>query len=308
MRDIILDPHPSGSSTVSPVLDLIALSERAASVERHHRTPELSIVVLAYQEEARIGRSLLELSAHLARTGRRGVEVVVVVATRPDGTSDRTREIVEGKQALFENLRIVLPGAKAGKGRDAKYGMLVARGRMRIFMDADLATPLHHLQRAVELAEAGNDAVLAVRDLTSSHRGLRRIISSAGNRLVQAVLLPGISDTQCGFKLFSAAAAEQVFRRQTIDGWGFDMEVLAVARRLGLGVATFDVPDWTDVPGGTFGDKAVVGALRTLQDLMRIRWRVATGSYRHLQPLPAPTVVAWHREPAVERRLMSQAG
>jgi dolichyl-phosphate beta-glucosyltransferase len=252
--------------------------------------PDLSIVVLAYQEEARIGASLIELSAHLTRTGRRGVEVLVVAASRPDGTSDRTLEIVEGKRPLFEDLRVVVPGTMAGKGRDAKFGMLTARGRHRIFMDADLATPLHHLDTSLALLEAGHDAVIGVRDLTASHEGLRKVISKVGNLLVQALLLPGISDSQCGFKLFTADAAHQVFARQTIDGWGFDMEVLAIARTLGCRVATHEVPDWTDVAGGTFSDAALRGTVRTLQDLLVIKWRVVRGRYRRLRvavPYPA---------------------
>ncbi len=290
--------HLAAATRVGVPPDLVLLSDQPDPPRDRNATPDLSIVVLAYQEEHRIGRSLVELSAHLTRTRQRGVEVVVVAATRPDGTTDRTSEIVEGKRALFEDLRVVLPGRKAGKGRDAKYGMLAARGRLRLFMDADLATPLHHLQRALDLAKQGNDAVLGVRDLTSSHRGLRKVISGLGNRLVQAVLLPGISDTQCGFKLFSADATTQVFGRQTIDGWGFDMEVLAVARRLGLGVATLDIPDWTDVSGGTFSDAALRGALRTLQDLVVIKWRLVTGAYRDLRPAPLPEVVVLRRPPS----------
>lgn len=272
--------------------------------------PALSIVMLAYQEEARIGRSLIELSAHLTRTGRRDVEVLVVAATRPDGSSDRTEEIVEGKRPLFEHLRVVRPGVQAGKGRDARVGMLAARGTVRVFMDADLATPLHHLETALSLIGQGHQTVIGVRDLTSSHRGMRKVISGLGNLLVQAVLLPGIPDTQCGFKLFSAAATEDIFSRQTIDGWGFDMEVLTIARRLGCGITTLAITDWIDVAGGTFENAPLRAALRTLQDLLRIKRNQLTGRYGAAQR--APRVVAaragWQPEEVVQDSLASRAG
>lgn len=276
--------EPARELEVARELTLVPDPERA--LPSASTRPFLSIVVLAYQEEARIGRSLIELSAYLTRAGHRGVEVLVVAATRPDGSSDRTEEIILGKRPLFENLRVVRPGVQAGKGRDARVGMLSARGSVRIFMDADLATPLHHLETALELANAGHQTVIGVRDLTSSHRGLRKVISSLGNALVQVVLLPGVPDTQCGFKLFSAAAAESIFSRQTIDGWGFDMEVLAIARRLGCGITTLAIPDWVDVAGGTFEAAPLRAAMRTLQDLINIKWKQLNGRYEVVRRAP----------------------
>lgn len=304
------------SQHVHPATGLAVIHDfpNVADLERHQRgmanNPALSIVLLAYQEEARIGRSLIELSAYLTRTGRRDVEVLVVAATRPDGSSDRTEEIVEGKRPLFDNLCVVRPGLQAGKGRDARVGMLAARGTLRVFMDADLATPLHHLDTALQLAGRGHHTVIGVRDLTSSHRGLRKVISGLGNLLVQAVLLPGVPDTQCGFKLFSAAAAESIFSRQTIDGWGFDMEVLTIARRLGCGITTLAITDWVDVAGGTFEDAPLRASLRTLQDLLRIKRNQVTGRYGTAQR--APRVVAaragWATEEVVHDSLASRAG
>lgn len=283
-------PAPSGPRAVQNRPEVTVRTDPAPTRRDPRALPELSLVVLAYQEEARIGASLVELSAHLTRTGRRGVEVLVVAASRPDGTSDRTREIVEGKRPLFNDLRVLVPGPMAGKGRDAKFGMLAARGRTRIFMDADLATPLHHLDAALDLLDTGQDAVIGVRDLTSSHRGTRKMISKVGNLLVQALLLPGISDSQCGFKLFTARAAEEIFVRQTIDGWGFDMEVLAIARTLGYRVATHEVPDWIDVAGGTFSNSAGTSSVRTLQDLLVIKWRVVRGRYGRLRAVHSSPV------------------
>lgn len=285
-EDTVMTPpriRPRRARTAAPHLSAVA--SRPASPEDG---PALSIVVPAYQEEERIGDTLVALAEHLQRTGRTDAEVVVVAATRPDGTTDRTAAIAREAAASFTSLRLVTPGTRAGKGRDVRVGMLAARGRVRVFMDADLATPLHHLDTALRLAEAGHPAVIGVRDLTSSHRGLRKLISSVGNRLVQLVLLPGIGDTQCGFKLFTAPVAEEVFGRQTIDGWGFDMEVLAISRHLGRPVTTIPVPDWEDVSGGTFSDAPVRAALKTLQDLAQIKWRAVSGGYRYAPAAPYP--------------------
>ena len=271
---------PTGSRRLAPTPPSMSILAGARAVRTPAGDrPSLSIVLLAYQEEARIGRSMVELSGFLARSGLVGVEVVVVAADRPDGTCDRTVDIVEGKRALFEHLRVICPGRQKGKGRDARAGMLAARGRRRIFMDADLATPLHHLPVALGLVEEGNAVVIGVRDLTSSHTGPRRWLSQLGNLLVRAVLLPGIKDSQCGFKLFSADAAEDIFGRQTIDGWGFDMEVLAIARLRHHAVATVEVKDWQDVAGGSFHGNALAGTLRTLLELLVIRQRTLSGRY-----------------------------
>jgi dolichyl-phosphate beta-glucosyltransferase len=241
--------------------------------------PDLSIVLLAYEEAARIGPTLDELAAFLDSRDYGRVEVVVVSAARPDGSRDETLAIAESKRPLFERLVIEDPGPKAGKGRDARHGMLAASGRYRIFMDADLATPLHHVDTALEMARNGSDVVIAVRDLSTSHTGLRKLISGLGNLLVQLLLLPGIRDTQCGFKLFTRQAAEDVFPRQTIDGWGFDMEVLAIARRLRHSIGVVPTPDWADVAGGSFHHVALSAAVETLWDLFVIRWRLLTRRY-----------------------------
>jgi glycosyltransferase involved in cell wall biosynthesis len=239
---------------------------------------DLSIVILAYQEAKRIGGSLEELAAFLKTRPQYGeVEVMVVIPTSPDGTA----KVAQSKSSLFKNFRIIDAGPRKGKGRDTRLGMLEANGRYRLFMDADLATPLVHLDEVYQLMQKGGSVGICVRDLTSSHTGLRKLISSLGNILVQVVLLPGIKDTQCGFKVFSAEAAEEIFRRQTILGWGFDMEILAIARKLHYAIEIFPAPDWKDVAGGTFSNVAVTGAVATLKDLFSIKWKQIIGRYRH---------------------------
>lgn len=241
------------------------------------KAPPLSIIIPAYQEATRIERSLDELAGYLKQQGDTTSEVLVVVADSPDGTA----QLAEGKSGLFAHFRLIAAGPKVGKGYQVRMGMMEAKGACKLFMDADLATPLHHIEEVRELARTNADVIIAMRDLTSSHTGLRKLVSSLGNRLVQAVLLPGISDTQCGFKAFSAEAADALFRRQTIMGWGFDMEILAIARLLKYRIVTIAAPDWQDHPEGTIGDDITAAALVTLGELLVILMRKWTGRYRH---------------------------
>lgn len=238
--------------------------------------PQRSIIVPAYQEATRIEKTLERLAEYLKQHSSIPTEVVVVVADSPDGTADLAR----AKAGLFRDFRLVEPGSKQGKGRDVRVGMYEAKGEYKLFMDADLATPLHHLEPAWTQLERGADVVIAVRDLTSSHTGLRKFVSGFGNTLVQIMILPGYKDTQCGFKGFTAKAAEELFSRQTILGWGFDMEILAIARQRKLKVAQLPVSDWTDKPNGTFEDNVSSAALETLGELFTIWWQRLTGRYK----------------------------
>lgn len=238
--------------------------------------PALSIIIPAYQEAKRIERSLTALAAYLSLHDHTDTEVIVVVADSPDGTA----RLASGKAPLFTQFRVVPAGPRAGKGRDVRVGMIEARGAYKLFMDADLSTPLENIETVRRLIEDKPEVIIGVRDLTRSHAGLRKVLSSTGNLLVRYTLLPDIEDTQCGFKAFSAEAAEELFRRQTILKWGFDMEILAIARMLGYHIAQIEVPDWSDEPDGTFGAVSFA-PLETLMELATIIWRRWTGQYRH---------------------------
>jgi dolichyl-phosphate beta-glucosyltransferase len=249
------------------------------------KPPALSIVIPAYQEAGRIERSLETLAAFLKSHGDKDTEVLVVVADSPDGTA----ELARNKANLFHRFRVIDAGPKVGKGYQVRMGMLEAHGSYRLFMDADLATPLHHIDRLRELMAQQAPVIIAVRDLTSSHTGLRKLVSSLGNWLVRAVLLPGIRDTQCGFKAFSATAAEELFRRQTVMSWGFDMEILAIARILKYQIVQIPAPDWHDLPEGTIGDDITMAAFETLGELAMIVGRKWTGRYRHASFTDTPS-------------------
>ncbi len=119
------------------------------------------------------------------------------------------------------------------------------------------------------------------------HKGfLRKTITGVGNLLAQIILLPGLKDTQCGFKFFEAQAAEEIFSRMTILGWGFDLEVLAVARKLGYQIGIIEAPDWKDpkaAGSGLVGDSPASAAIKVFSDLLKVRWNITRGLYRKPQ-------------------------
>ena len=238
------------------------------------KQPDLSIVVPAYAEAPLIVRSLRALADHLNSRPHRAVEVLVVVAESGDGTLQLARLCA----SLFEQCQVIDAGPRVGKGRDVRLGMLTARGRYRMFMDADLATPLHHLDRLDSFIAADAAVVIGVRNLWQTHRGLRRrFVTSAGNLLVRALLLPGLPDTQCGFKMFRADVCELAFADAAVDGWGFDLEVLKTARQHGHRIDTLAIDDWHDPKPAALGlasDAVGRAAGSVLRDLLRLRLRL----------------------------------
>lgn len=239
---------------------------------------KLSIIIPAWQEAKRIGDSLEELGRFLTDHKLGEVEVLVVVADSPDGTL----EIVQSKSNLFENYKAIQAGPRAGKGRDVRLAMQEATGEYKLFMDADLATPLHYLETVYRFMKEKADVIIGVRNLQTSHIGLRKIISKAGNRLVKWVLDINISDTQCGFKAFHGPVADDLFGVQTINGWGFDMELLVIAVKRGYDIRTIPIHDWQDVEGGTFDNVAVRGSISTFKDLLSIKRNLVIGRYEEL--------------------------
>lgn len=212
---------------------------------------EVSIVIGALREEKRIGKSLKRLHMYLLeKKSLDSTEVIVVVAS----AGDKTIEIVENNLFLFPHHRIIKPGKPIGKGRDIKLGMQAATGDVVLFMDADLATPLHHVYDAVSLIKhKAADVVIGVRNIRNMHDTKTRFfISLLGNLAFSVISGRYIPDTQCGFKAFSKKAVKKCFSRQTIVGWGFDMELLIIAFEQSLSIAQLPINDWQNQPDGTF--------------------------------------------------------
>lgn len=243
---------------------------------------QLSIIIPTYNEAQRIGATLQGLSEYLNKQ-KINAEVLVLDADSPDKTADEVKKYIN----KFSSLRVVSVGPKPKgqfvKGLQVKKGMLEAKGKYALFMDADLATPLKYIDQAVAELDSGKQVAICVRNLQKSHKGLRKLISGFGNTLVQTLLLPGIADTQCGFKAFTSEAVQAIFPLQTIDSWGFDMEILAIARKKGFSIGLIDVPDWKDVKEGSkiSGSSPIKASLQTFGDLLKIRWRLLRGKYKH---------------------------
>jgi glycosyltransferase involved in cell wall biosynthesis len=207
---------------------------------------DLSIVVPAYNEEHRLPPTLARLHAFLSAQPMRW-EIVVV----DDGSRDATCAVVEAAMANIPNLRLVRQSPNRGKGAAVRLGMLAARGQIRVMSDADGSMSPDQLPRLLApilgcTAEIAIGSRYAEGARSDVKQPLYRVLwSRLANSLVQRSLVPGVRDTQCGFKAFTAEAARDLFRLGRIDGWAFDLEILALARRAGYGIAEVGV-EWTD--------------------------------------------------------------
>lgn len=241
---------------------------------------DLSIIIPAYMEAERIHQSLTRLAEFLGSGDFGNVEVLVVTADSPDGTA----KIAASAANLFSHFRLIHAGPRVGKGRDVRLGMFEATGRYRLFMDADLATPLHYLNDVKVFMDQGGQVAIAVRNLLVIHKGImRKVASKSANIAAQILVVPGIKDTQCGFKVFEAQAAKAIFGRMTMLQWSFDMEILAIARRLHYPVEFIEVPDWTDPKAdseGLGGDSILKVALGGFLDPFKIRLGIWSGRYK----------------------------
>jgi dolichyl-phosphate beta-glucosyltransferase len=204
--------------------------------------PELSLVIPAFDEARRLPGSLATALAYLKAHGR-PFEVIVV----DDGSRDDTAGVAaENLAALGGRGRVLRLAPNRGKGAAVRTGVRAARGEQVLVSDADLSTPIEELEALERAIEAGADIAIGSRAL-DRRRVLRRQplarewSGRVFNLVVRLFALPGIHDTQCGFKLFRRAVVEPVFARARIDGFGFDVEVLAIARHLGYRIAEVPV-------------------------------------------------------------------
>ena len=242
-------------------------------------TPFLSVVIPAYNEEQRILPTLQRVTGYL---GAQAYTWTVVVAD--DGSTDRTAAVVEEFAKGQPNFSLLsLP--HAGKGSAVRAGMLHATGAYRFLCDADLSMPIEQLERFLPPRLTEFDIAVGSREAPGAHRFnepyTRHLQGRLFNLFVRLIAVPDINDTQCGFKCFRAEVAESLFSLQRTSGWSFDVEVLFLARRLGLRL--LEVPiDWHHDPdsrGHRFRDGLSMG-LETL----RLRWNARRGRYGTLKP------------------------
>lgn len=253
--------------------------------------PALSLVIPAYEEAARIDDTLARVAEWLRDPPCSPVELILA----DDGSADATLARFHAFAATRAGVRVLaLP--HRGKGATVTSAILAAEGELVLFSDADLSVPLAQAGAFVRALEAGADVAIGSREVEGAQRerepSYRHLMGRAFNQLVRALIVPGIKDTQCGFKMFTRAAARAIFTRLRRHGSGapairgpmvtaFDVEVLFLARRLGLRTVELPVP-W--VHGEDSKVRPLVDAIRMGRDVVLVKWSALRGHYD--DPLP----------------------
>jgi dolichyl-phosphate beta-glucosyltransferase len=203
--------------------------------------PRLSVVIPAYNEEQRLPRTIEHIERYL---DGRGVNYELILVD--DGSADGTRQVMDEAAARNPRVRLEALPSNRGKGRALAAGVAVARGDEVLVTDADLSTPIEELEKLEAALKAGAGVAIGSRSVKGSRIEVQQpiyrvLMGKAFNLIVQIALLPGIWDTQCGFKLFRADVAQPVFAALTTDGFGYDPEVLFLAKRRGVRIAEVPV-------------------------------------------------------------------
>ncbi|HPM78702.1 MAG TPA: glycosyltransferase [bacterium] len=239
-------------------------------------TPELSIVVPVYNEKHRLNDGLRQIIAFMNASPLR-CELVL----SDDGSTDDTAAQIEARIAGRDDARLLRLPRNRGKGAAVKEGMLAARGEVRLFTDIDLSVPIAEAESFVAKIRAGSDVVIGTRKVEASDVQVyqprhRRLLGEVFRQFTLRLFTPTLSDITCGFKAFTAAAAQRVFAPSVIERWSFDAEILFLALRYGLHVAEVPVT-WRNNPETKV--RLAVDLPRSLLELLRIRWNWLIGRY-----------------------------
>ncbi len=236
--------------------------------------PFLSLVFPAHNEEGRLPATL-EQTAEFLNSQSYTSEIIVV----ENGSTDRTREIAQSYAQKLPNLRLIHE-ERAGKGLAVRRGMLEATGAYRMFLDVDLSMPISEVSRFIPPALPDVEIAIASRETPGAVRynepAYRHFVGRGFNLLVRLLALPGLQDSQCGFKCFRGDLAEELFRLQTINGWTFDVEVLFIARRRGYRVIEIPIA-WYHNPNSKM--RVLQGSIQMFTDLWAIRRNGWLGKY-----------------------------
>lgn len=241
--------------------------------------PYLSVIIPAYKEGERMGRTILEIQKYFNDKNYEW-EIVVVV----DGSPDNTAEIGRNYANQIINLRVIENKENHGKGYVVRQGLLEAKGKYRLFMDADGSTSITHLDKFIPEFQNGYDLVIGSRDIEGAfvqiHQAkYKEIMGDMGNWMIRIVLgLWSYPDTQCGFKMVTDKAAEAVASRMVIDRFGFDFELIKLAESLGFKVKQMPVR-WLNEEGSTVTLTGPNGYIQVFVDLFKMKWRMMMGKY-----------------------------
>lgn len=237
---------------------------------------KLSVIIPAFNEAERIGKTLISIDKYLSKQNY-DYEIIVV----NDGSKDDTAKIVYDFQSKIKNLRLIDNKQNQGKGYVVKQGMLEANGDYRLFTDSDNSTTIDYIEKFWPYFENGYDVVIAsigVKGATIEHteKFYKRLFGKLGNIWIQFWLLPGIKDTQRGFKMFTVKAANDIFSRQTLNRWGFDFEILAIAKKLGYKIKEIPI-HWVNDPRSRV---KFIDYFKVLFEVLRVKWNLLIGKYK----------------------------
>ena len=246
----------------------------AGEISSSAEAPFLSIIIPAYNEERRLPASLDKILAYLAQQPY-AAEVIVV----ENGSSDGTAAVVERMRASHPSVRLMRAKTR-GKGNAVREGMEAARGQWLFMADADLAMPITELSKFFPPHGPHYDVAIASREAPGAVRydepPMRHLMGRVFNGLVKLLAVPGFQDTQCGFKCFRREVAREVFARQTLTGWGFDVEVLYIARKRGYRIVEIPI-DWYYQTDSRV--RPVEDTLRMVRELLTVRINDVRGVY-----------------------------
>ncbi len=237
--------------------------------------PYLSIIIPSYNEYKRLPMTLTDINKRLADFDF-SYEILVV----DDGSKDATEDVVRRFSHLMENLRLVDNKENHGKGWVVRQGMLEAKGEIRLFMDADNSTSIDQFKNMIPYFKQGYDAVIGSRDvkgakLVPPQPWYKRLAGNIGNLVIQILLLPGMWDSQCGFKAFTEEAAKKIFPLMRINRWAFDVESLVLAKKLGYKIKEIPVT-WVNDPESKV---KLSGYVNFFSEVLKIKWWTMTGRY-----------------------------
>lgn len=239
----------------------------------------LSLVIPAYNEEKRISKTLNRIKDYLSAQNYT-YEVLVAV----DGAKDNTAEVAESLAKYWPQSRVINNKINHGKGFVVRQGMLESKGEYRVFTDADNSTDIKHLEKLLAKFKEGFDVVIGSRDYRDAigatqaipQSKLKRLLGDMGNLFIQFLVVPGIWDTQNGFKGFTAEAAQKIFSKAAINRWAFDVEALGLAKKFGYKIGIIPVYWENDAKSHV----KLSGYINALWETVKIRWYLSTGKYR----------------------------